>query len=73
MNSAVWPIFNENFVEKRGLWVSWTVHGTHMQNARQLLLSKRALKPELFGAKKTTTVGLARFCFLMSETLTSTS
>ena len=22
-------IFNENFVEKRCLWVSWTVHMTH--------------------------------------------
>ena len=28
VNSAVRSIFNENFVEKRGLWVPWTVHGT---------------------------------------------
>ena len=29
MNSAVRSIFNESFVEKRDLWVMWTVHGTH--------------------------------------------
>ena len=29
VNSAVGPSFNENFDEKRGLWVSWTVHETH--------------------------------------------
>ena len=29
MNSVVGPIFNESFVEKKGLWVLWTVHGTH--------------------------------------------
>jgi len=23
------PIFNEKIAEKRNLWVSWTVHGTH--------------------------------------------
>ena len=26
VNSAVWPIFNESFVEKIGLWGSWIVH-----------------------------------------------
>ena len=29
MNSAVWSIFNENFVEKKDLWVMWTVHEIH--------------------------------------------
>ena len=29
VNSTVWPIFNESLVEKKDLWVSWTVHGTH--------------------------------------------
>ena len=27
MNSSVGLIFNKKFVEKRGLWVSWTIHG----------------------------------------------
>ena len=34
VNSAVWSIFNENFVEKRGLWVPWTVHGTHWKRKK---------------------------------------
>ena len=29
VNNVVEPIFNESFVEKRGLWVLWTVHETH--------------------------------------------
>ena len=29
VNSVVGPIFNESFVEKRGLWVPWTVHRIH--------------------------------------------
>ena len=31
MNSTVRPIFNENFVEKKDLWVLWIVHETHWQ------------------------------------------
>mgnify|MGYP007088584720 CR=1 FL=1 len=31
MNSAIRPIFNESFVEKRDLWISCTVHETHCQ------------------------------------------
>ena len=31
MNSAITPIFNKNFVKKRGLWVPWIVHETHWQ------------------------------------------
>ena len=33
VNSAVGPIFNESLARKKGLWVSWTVYGTHVQNA----------------------------------------
>ena len=29
VNNVVGPIFNENFVEKRGLWVPWTVYEIH--------------------------------------------
>ena len=29
MNSVIRPIFNKNFIEKRYLWVPWTVHGIH--------------------------------------------
>ena len=29
VNCTVGLIFNESFAEKRGLWVPWTVHGTH--------------------------------------------
>ena len=32
VNSAVGAIFNESFVEKRGLWVLWTMHGTHWKS-----------------------------------------
>ena len=28
----MWPIFNESFVEKRDLWVSWTVHEIHWKS-----------------------------------------
>ena len=28
VNSAMGPIFNESFVEKRNFWVPWTVHET---------------------------------------------
>ena len=38
VNSAIEPIFNESFVEKRDLWVLWTMHGTHWQT--QILLVK---------------------------------
>ena len=31
VNSAVGSIFNESFVEKKGLWIPWTMHGTHCQ------------------------------------------
>ena len=31
MNNVVRLIFNENFEEKRGLWVSWTAHWTHQK------------------------------------------
>ena len=34
MNSAVRLIFNESFIEKKGLWIPWTVHGTHWKNKK---------------------------------------
>ena len=34
MNSAVRLIFNESFIEKRGLWIQWTVHGIHWKNKK---------------------------------------
>ena len=34
VNNTMWPIFNESLAEKRDLWVPWTVHETHAQNAR---------------------------------------
>ena len=47
MNSAVKPIFNESFAEKRGLWVPWTVHGTPLEkhkSHRNVLLKKKKKK-----------------------------
>ena len=32
VNSTVEPIFNESFVEKRSLWVPWTVHRTYWKS-----------------------------------------
>ena len=40
VNSVVRPIFNESFVEKRGLWVLWIVHGTHWNSVNALLKKK---------------------------------
>ena len=37
VNIAVGPIFNESFVEKRGLWVPWTVHETCWNSVDPLL------------------------------------
>ena len=39
------PIFNKSFVEKRGLWVPCTVHGTHW-NSINALLKKKMVKCE---------------------------
>ena len=36
VNSTMGSIFNESFVEKRGLWVPWTVHGTTDKHWTQL-------------------------------------
>ena len=46
MNSAMGPIFNESFAEKRGLWVSWTVHETHwtVYNQMNAILKKKKKK-----------------------------
>ena len=35
------PIFNKSFAEKRGLWVSWTVHETYWKNINTLLTKKK--------------------------------
>ena len=32
VNTAVRAIFKKNFVEKRGLWVPWILHGTHWKS-----------------------------------------
>ena len=29
-------IFNESFAEKKGLWVPWTVHGTHFKSIKAI-------------------------------------
>ena len=47
VNSAVKPIFNESFAEKRGLWVPWTVHGTPLEkhkSHRNVLIKKKKKK-----------------------------
>ena len=44
VNNTVRPIFNENFVEKRGLWVLWTVHKTHWQT-HKIFLVKEVVGP----------------------------
>ena len=43
LNSAVWPIFNKSFVEKRDLWVPWTVYGngTHWNSINALQKKKK--------------------------------
>ena len=62
MNSAMKPIFNENFIEKKGLWVPWTIYGTHWQmpdtaEKTVSVVSKRSLSllikfAHLFSQKK---------------------
>ena len=44
VNSVVNFIFNENFVEKRGLWVPWTMHRTHWKSWNTLLTKKKKKK-----------------------------
>ena len=50
VNSAVGSIFNESFVEKKGLWIPWTMHGTYCQTLdaaekkKISAVSKRSLK-----------------------------
>ena len=44
MNSAVEPSFNKNFAKKRGLWVLWTVHGTHCGDANMQPVVKNAIQ-----------------------------
>ena len=44
MNSAVGPIFNKNFVEKRGLWVPWIVYGTHWNSHHNHKMLKKKKK-----------------------------
>ena len=40
MNNAVESFFNENFAEKRDLWVPWIIHRTH----KNALLQKKKKK-----------------------------
>ena len=46
MNSVVGPNFNENFVKKRGLWVSWTVLGTHWTATECASQKKKKKRPD---------------------------
>ena len=49
MNSTVWPIFNESLVEKKDLWIPWTVHRTHCRqhpSASQKKKKKKKKKKE---------------------------
>ena len=41
MNSAMRPIFNEIFGEKRDLWIPWTVYGTHKPDRNALIKKKK--------------------------------
>ena len=41
VNSAMRPIFNESFTEKRGLWVPWTVHRTHWKSMKHSSQKKK--------------------------------
>ena len=46
VNSAVESIFNKSFTEKKGLWVSWTVHETYWKSIIpcETLFSKKKKK-----------------------------
>jgi len=35
------PIFNESFVEKIGLWVSWTMHKTYWKKLKRASQKKK--------------------------------
>ena len=52
VNSAVEPIFNESFVEKRSLWVPWTVHGTHWLLRNAILQKKKNADARLWTQSK---------------------
>ena len=47
MNSAIRPIFNESFVEKRDLWILCTVHETHCQTLDAAEKKKFQLYPNV--------------------------
>ena len=46
MNGAVRPFFNESFGKKRGLWVSWTVHGIHWKHITAIERTSKKKKKE---------------------------
>ena len=46
MNSAMRPIFNEIFGEKRDLWIPWTVYGTHKPDRNALIKKKKKKKSQ---------------------------
>ena len=54
VNSAMRPIFNESFVEKRGLWVLWIVYGTYWKNT---LLAEMRFSNKKKKERKTQTLG----------------
>ena len=50
MNSAMGPIFNGSFSEKRSLWVPWIVYGTHQKATTATEIEKCASKKKKIGA-----------------------
>ena len=62
VNSTMWHFFNESFVEKRGLWVPWTVYGnrTHWNSINALQKKKKKKKKE--------TLDMERKCAIRTDT-----
>ena len=62
MNSTVRLIFNESFIEKKGLLVPWIVHGTHWQTTSHVktLFSIKKEKSKKEGKHKCTNAAQKR-------------
>ena len=56
------PIFNKKIAEKWGLWVSWTVHGTHLCGLKVVEKSNCAPKKEKKEKKKAENANAQRGC-----------
>ena len=67
VKSAVRPIFNENFVKKRGFWVPWTVHGTHWKSTLladtffSKKINKKERKIQTLGIKSSIQMGIKTY------------